>query len=64
MDVILLVVAFVAALRAVIPVDVISLFYSLMQTLISVLSLVQIGEGFYLINSVLVVVGAHGWSTC
>ena len=60
----MLVVAFVAALRAVIPVDVISLFYSLMQTLISVLSLVQIGEGFYLINSVLVVVGAHGWSTC
>lgn len=48
------------ALWAGIPVDVVSLFMTLIQTLIAVMDFVNIGEGFSLANILTVVSGTHG----
>lgn len=48
------------ALWAGIPVDVVSLFMTLIQTLIAVMDFVSIGEGFSLANILTVVSGTHG----
>ena len=48
------------ALWAGIPLDVVSLFMSLIQTLIAVMDFVNIGEGFSLANILTVVSGTHG----
>ena len=48
------------ALWAGIPVDVVSLFMTLIQTLIAVMDFVNIGEGFSLAIILTVVSGTHG----
>ena len=48
------------ALWAGIPVDVVSLFMTLIQALIAVMDFVNIGEGFSLANILTVVSGTHG----
>ena len=42
------------------PVDVVSLFLTLVQTLIAVMDFVNIGEGIAMMTSMLVVSGTHG----
>lgn len=57
---ILLVAVFITALVVGIPVEAISLFLSLVQTIISIISLMDYEEGFSMTNSMLVVSGTHG----
>ena len=56
----LLVAVFVTALVVGIPFEAISLFLTLVQTIVAIFSSIDFEEGFSMTNSMLVVSGTHG----
>ena len=56
----LLVIVFLAALLADIPFDLVSLYFTLVQTLIAVMTSVNLEEEHDMTNSLLVASGTHG----
>ena len=56
----MLVAVFITALMVGIPIEAVSLFLSLIQTVIAIVSMSNYEEGFSMVNGMLVASGTHG----